>query len=103
MLLSPHVPFVLKCGIAVGIVGTMGLFLCGVVARGAEVIPTVSTNHTVDVTLPPLYYLSLLGSIRDSYHAKVYRKVLTACVRKVPTACAGKVLTMAYYDRRRLQ
>eukprot|EP00041_Stephanoeca_diplocostata_P033070 m.1082344 g.1082344 ORF g.1082344 m.1082344 type:complete len:1099 (-) comp24265_c0_seq3:255-3551(-) len=72
MLLSPHVPFVLKSAIVVGIVGTLGLFLCGVVAKGAEVIPTVGTNRTIDVTLPPLYYLSLLGSIRDSYHAKAF-------------------------------
>mmetsp|Transcript_28890 Transcript_28890/g.86733 ORF Transcript_28890/g.86733 Transcript_28890/m.86733 type:complete len:1006 (+) Transcript_28890:18-3035(+) len=72
VVVSDSVPLKLRTTVVILLVSTLGLFIVGVLAHGGAVNLEITIDGSPKITLPPLYYLSLYGSIRDTFNAKVY-------------------------------
>lgn len=71
-LLSQDVPMALRTILLVLLIGACAIFTVGLMAKGGPVYLQLEVNDKPVVTLPPLYYLSLYGSMSDAWNAKVY-------------------------------
>eukprot|EP00035_Acanthoeca_spectabilis_P011770 m.207295 g.207295 ORF g.207295 m.207295 type:complete len:1032 (-) comp15444_c0_seq5:66-3161(-) len=72
VLTSTRISFIFRLSIVMLLLGTLGLYVLGTASRGSAVNLEVEVGGSPVIHPPPLYYMSLLGSVRDAYRAHVY-------------------------------